>query len=153
MATKTRGRGRPPTPEGKRHSLRTRSVTLMMTPKLYASLQRSAEAEGVSVTDEITNRIDAGRYSDNAQLLKDLARAMRIAGNWKLKPSPPREGEDGKSMDSYSPAENLRAAARIIVDANLAGQVPDDLLTAHLDYAGPMARWLAYIVLNKLETG
>jgi hypothetical protein len=136
MAAKPRKRGRPSVPQGQRYSLRSRSITFRVTPKLFASLKQGAKVDRVSISDEIIGRIDVGPR--NAQLQKDLARAMRMVGDVIARPEADKQ---------HTASEILRAAAHILIDAHLGGAVPADLLGAR-NLGPPMALWMAYHILS-----
>jgi hypothetical protein len=92
--------------------------------------------DGVSISDEIIHRIDVGQR--NAQLLKDLAHAMRMVGDVIARP---------EADEQHTASEILRAAAHILIDAHLGSAVPADLLGAR-DLGPPMALWMAHYILS-----
>jgi hypothetical protein len=150
VAVKSRKRGRPALPESRRHNLRSRSITFRATPKLFAVLQQGADAEGVSLSDEITYLLDVG--SHNARLQKDLARAMKMVGDWKRKPLSDEPYGRADSPGRVIASEVLRAAAHILIDARLS----KDLVTHRGRSASAraivrsrqIAQWMARLILS-----
>jgi hypothetical protein len=132
VVMKQRERGRPAISASKR---RSRSITFRVLPRIFSALQRSARAAGISLSDEITNRIDAGGLDENAQLLKDLGRAMRMVGDWKA---------------DKDAAARLRTVARILIDARLGGEDPGDLLGVHRGRSTTV-RMMAHVILNDIR--
>ena len=128
MVRKTKKIGRPPLTDEKR---RSRSIMFRATADLAERLDRAAQKAGISLSGVIVDRLDAGIFDENGELLRDLASALRIVGDWK--------GDEKK-------AERFRAVARLIVDAHVGGRVPTDLLESRR-HGSTEARVLAHVIL------
>lgn len=134
MLTKQKKIGRPPLPRAKR---RDRQIKLRVTDELHSRLQRSANKAGVDLSAHIRDRLNSGSVEDSGFMLRDLASALRLVGDWK---------------SDETKAEQFRATARIIIDAYTTGKLPPDLLESKR-YGSTQARVLAHVILTNTMNG
>jgi hypothetical protein len=156
---------------------KSRPITFKVQQAFAVRLEQAAKQNGLSLSNEIGTRLDAGETDEAWNLARDLVAVIRLIGSWgnradveKLEAreagyrkeahearNNPRDGgvpvEPRTAKERYADiyegaqAKKIRQAVHIIVDAHTEGKIPEDLLESKR-HGSTEARLAAFTILR-----